>query len=453
MKIILIIHLFISSAFALDEKELIHSVLKNFPLIQEAELKNEAAQGEFVSAEGAFDYKLSFKSRNRIEEKYDNNYFESSIERQTSLGGLALIAGHRQGIGHFPAYDGKYFTSGGGEIFAGITQPLLRNFKTDESRTNLKIKQIEKKQSEIQLEIKKMTSLHKALSLYYKWVLETKKLKINQEVLDLALTRHSMLEKKFKAGDIEKLKIIDNQRSIEKRQSEVVKNKIELQKIKTQLSVYLRDEEGNPLSLPEEPRPDMILLKEEMTKNQIDSANIPQIHFLQLEREKLKLKADFYDQSQLPGLNLEILGSRELSQNTPYDPEVLQVGVKFDLPLENRKAEGKTVASEYKLKAIEKNKMYVESKFIQEFNFFTDAYLESRKRFEISSKEYEHTLKMANAEKSRWSQGASDLFIVNIREQDLADVEIRRWTALYDYHQYYLDAQLFSGNILKFKSL
>lgn len=54
---------------------------------------------------------------------------------------------------------------------------------------------------------------------------------------------------------------------------------------------------------------------------------------------------------------------------------------------------------------------------------------------------------MAEAEKSRWMQGASDLFIVNLREQDVADVDIRRWSALYDYHQYLLDAKLFSASL------
>ena len=130
--------------------------MTNFPLIEEARLKASVAGAEETAAEGAFDYKLMFKSRNRIEEKYDNNFFETSIERQTGFGGSTLFAGHRQGQGHFPAYDGKYETSGGGEIFAGISVPLLRNFKTDEFRTNLRVKHIEKKQAELQVHLKKM---------------------------------------------------------------------------------------------------------------------------------------------------------------------------------------------------------------------------------------------------------------------------------------------------------
>jgi hypothetical protein len=55
---------------------------------------------------------------------------------------------------------------------------------------------------------------------------------------------------------------------------------------------------------------------------------------------------------------------------------------------------------------------------------------------------------MANAEKKRWLQGAADLFIVNLREQDTADADVRRWTTLYDYFQSILDAKLYSATLL-----
>ena len=150
MKILILVLIFSIKIFALTESDVTRLVLANFPLILEAELKAKSAKGELTSAEGAFDHKLIFKSRNRVEDKYDNQYFETTIERQTALGGTSLVAGHRQGLGHFPAYDGKYQTSGAGEIFAGLSFPILRNLETDEFRTNLKIKQIEKKQAELE---------------------------------------------------------------------------------------------------------------------------------------------------------------------------------------------------------------------------------------------------------------------------------------------------------------
>lgn len=448
MKIIFLLILFSSQIFALTEQDVANSVLTYFPLIQEAELKAKSAKGELTSAEGAFDHKLIFKSRNRIEDKYDNQYFETTLERQTGFGGTSLVAGHRQGQGNFPEYDGKYRTSAAGEIFAGLSFPILRNLKTDEFRTNLKIKQIEKKQAELESHLKKMIYLHKALTLYYKWILETQKLKINKSIFELAKKRHDMIERKFKAGDIEGVKVTDNQRAIDKRSGDIVKNEIDLNKIRAELSVFLRDEQGNSVSIPLESSPEFILQKNEPSLFATDISLNPQMKILDLEREKLKLESIFFDQSKLPGLNLELLGAKELSQNEPYDPERLQVAVKFDFPLENRKAEGKSVSYSYKVLAIEKNRQFLESELSQQLSFFIKASSDSKMRWEITTKEFEGSRKMAEAEKNRWSQGASDLFVVNLREQDVADVDIRRWTALYDYHQYHLDARLFSGKIL-----
>jgi outer membrane protein TolC len=449
MKIFLSLLILSLEAQALTEQDVTKSVLTNFPLIQEAELKAESAKGELTSAEGAFDHKLIFKSRNRIEDKYDNQYFETTLERQTAFGGTTLVAGHRQGLGHFPAYDGKYRTSGAGEIFAGLSFPILRNLKTDEFRTNLKIKQIENKQADLEANLKKMIYLHKALSLYYKWILEIQKLKINKSIFELAKSRHAMIEKKFKAGDIEGIKVTDNQRAIDKRNGEILKNEIDLSKVRAELTIFLRDEHGTPMVIPSESNPDFILKKDEPRLFSSDIAQNPQIKILNLEREKLKLETIFYDQSRLPGLNLDLLGAKELSPNDPYDPERLQVAIKFDFPLENRKAEGKSVAYNYKVMAVEKNRQFLESQLSQQLSFFISASSDSKMRWEITTKEFEGSIKMAEAEKKRWSQGASDLFMVNLREQDVADVDIRRWTALYDYHQYHLDARLFSGKILQ----
>lgn len=449
MKKFFILILFSPLAFALSENDVARSVLDNFSLIQEAELKAKSAQGELTSAEGAFDHKLIFKSRNSIEHKYDNKYFETTIERQTALGGTSLVAGHRQGLGNFPAYDGKYQTSGAGEIFAGLSFPILRNRKTDEFRTNLRLKQIENNQAELEAKLKRMIYLHKAISLYYKWILETQKLKINKGIFDLALKRQDMLEKKFKAGDIEKIKLIDNQRALDKRSGDIVKNEIELNKIRAELGIYLRGKNGEVIDLPTEASPEFILQKNESYLLSTDISLSPQLKILNLEIEKLKLESLFFDQSKLPGLNFDLLGAKEMSNNQPYDSERMVVGIKFDYPLENRKAEGKSVSYFYKVLAVEKNKQYLESELTQQINFFIKASNDSKARWEILNKEFEGTQKMAEAEKSKWAQGASDLFVVNLREQDVADVEIRRWTALYDYHQYHLDARLFSGRILE----
>lgn len=437
----------LTSAFAVTENDVANAVLKNFPLIEQAQLKLDASRGNVTAAQGAFDHKVTFKTRNRIEDRYENHYFEGVIERQTGLGGLSLFAGHRQGTGRFAAYEGKYDTSSAGEVFAGITLPVLRNFQTDEMRTGLLMAKLDKNISYLELDLKKNIYLHKALSLFYKWVVANQKVKIREEVLKIAEERQSMLEKKFNAGDIDRLKLTDNKRSIDKRKSELLEAKIELNDYQTNLSLYYRDSSGNPIMISEVLFPEATLPR--YTPVIFSRDALPQLSIIEQELQKQEAERKLYKQSQLPGLNVEFLGARETSGNVPYDPERLQLGVKFDLPIENRKAEGKTSASEYKFQALQKERDFMFQELSRLFRFSEDAVQVSKSRWEITNSEYEKTIELAKAERTRWTQGASDLYIVNLREQDTAEADIKRWSAWFEYHQYHLDARLFSGTLKK----
>ncbi|MFP5384741.1 MAG: TolC family protein [Bacteriovoracia bacterium] len=442
---ILLIILISTSAFALTEEDIIQSVIKNFPLIEEASLKAKAAESEVVAARGAFDHKLTLKKRDRLEEQYDNHYFETNIQRLTPYHGLSLIAGHRQGTGTFPPYDGKYETSGAGEIFAGLSFPVLRGFQTDEYRTELRIAEIKKDISVAEVKLKKFIYIHKALSLYYKFTFLNKKLQIRKEVLEIAQQRQSMLNKRFKAGDIEKLKLMDNDRSIDKRKDEVEKVKIEQEKVKNELSLYYRDQEGNPI-LPGEAFPEQEMKGLPLAR--FNPERLPQIEIIDKHLDVTEIKRKFYDQSKLPELNVELIGAKELSPNEPYDPRSLQIGVMFKFPLENRKARGKAVATEYKYLAMKKEVQFMLEGLKRQLDFSLEAMARSLSRWRIIGNELEKTKDISEAERTRWAQGASDLYIVTLREQEEAETNIKRWNVWLEYHLYNLDARLYSGIII-----
>ena len=432
------------TSFAITADELRENVIKNFPLIEEAIFKERAAEGAMTSAEGAFDHKLKFKSRNRIEDKYDNQYFEATLERDTGLRGINLIAGHRQGSGLFAQYDGKYDTSGAGEIFAGIALPLLRDSGTDEARTNLAVRKLEMSQASEERKLKVNVSIHKALSLYYKWISEDRILGINKEILTLALEREEMLKKRFSRGDVEKVKLTDNERTIAKREAEVQKSEAKLRNIEAGLGLFLDDLSSiNKLSDKE-----LAVLNDPQFRGSITPGDLPPVRMLILEKEKAELYEKLADQSRLPGLGVDLLGARELSPgNAPYDPDRLQVGIRFDFPLENRKAKGKSVESSYKKKAVERRLAYTEKEIRLSYENSVQLITIARKRFITTTSEAEKTRTMARAEETRFRMGDTDLFVVNLRELDVTDAEIRRWTSWYDFHQAVLDAKLLRNEI------
>ncbi len=431
------------SAIAITPEELRESVIKNFPLIEEAVLKREAADADVLSGKGEFDHKLKFKSRNRIEDKFDNQIFETSIERNTGVQGISLIGGHRQGVGTFPLYDGKFKTSALGEIYAGISVPLLRDRDTDEGRTNLAVQRIERDQSREDVRVKQFMYVHKALSLYYKWIAEDRVLKINRELLELALQRESMLQIRFKRGDVEKVKLTDNERTIAKREAEVQKSEVKLRSIEAQLILFT----GDVTRISSLEDKDLRTLSDPQLGSLPDPVTLPQVKILTLEQKKGKLLRDLNEQSRLPGLGVDLLGSRELSGNYPYDPNTLQVGVRFDFPLENRKARGKTVSQEYKLQALERRLAYTLGELKANYDNAVTVTGINLRRFTTTSSEADMSRTMAEAERVRFRMGGSELFTVILRELDVADAEIRKWSSWYDFHQSVLDAKLFNGTI------
>ncbi len=429
---------------ALTPVELREAVIRNFPLLEEARMKQQASEAAVTSAEGNFDHKLKFKSRNRIEDKYENQYFETTVERDTGLRGIDLIAGHRQGSGLFAPYDGKYDTSAAGEIFAGLSVPLLRDSSTDQGRTNLALKQLTREQSKEELFLKQNIYVHKALSLYYKWIAEDRILRINREILELAKKREDMLQVKFRRGDVEKVKLTDNERSIDKRQAEILKSEAKLRGIEAVLRLYV-DDLSSVSDLTED------VLSRIEAPNFTDAFVVdetPQIKILTIEKKKNSLQRALAEQSRLPGLGIDVLGARELSgRNVPYDPDRLQVGVRFDFPLENRKAEGKTVEQEFKLRALEKRLLYTERELRSNYEATLKIIQLTHERFLTTTSEAKRTRIMAQAESTRFRMGGSDLFIMNLRELDVTDAEIRRWTSWYDFHQAVLDAKLYRNQI------
>ncbi len=102
------------------------SVLKNFPLIEEAVRKTDASRERLRSTRGQFDTKLKFKAANRLESSYEK-HIENVFGKNPARAGHHAVCRPPARPRQYPGYTGKYQTSAGGEAFAGVSVPLLRN--------------------------------------------------------------------------------------------------------------------------------------------------------------------------------------------------------------------------------------------------------------------------------------------------------------------------------------
>lgn len=398
-------------------------VAERMPLILEAEEKRRAAEGDLEAQEGAFDHKIKFKSMNQIEDKYDNQVFETKLERQTPWMGSRMFVGHRQGNGVFAAYDGKYETSSLGELFAGVDVPLLRDRAIDEFRLNRLKAYIGVQKAEAEIQQKRLDILFKAAQVFWKWTMAGQKLRILESWVKQAEERQKFLEKKVKAGDTSEIKLTDNRRTLLKRQADLVKVRRDFEMASAELALYINRV------------PDISEVKTEI-KLSDDTIGIPSISLrdqlppfklVKLEEEVLEQEREFAISQQLPDLRLAVEGARDVGvqAQAPGGQDQLRVGLMIEIPLENRKGKGKRTEIAGKKAALNYRREWLEREWEAKIKQNAQALTTTRQQLELQQSEVSDTSKMARAELTRFNQGDSDIFFVNIREQDEAEAQVR----------------------------
>ena len=431
----------LAKADVLTPEEVTRSVLLHYPLITEAENKAVAAREKLSASTGEFDTKLKVKTANRTESKYDYAHLETSLEKLLPFQGVTIFAGHRQGLGSIPAYTGKYQTSDAGEIFAGLSVPLLRNRGVDTARIERTVAGIEAEVTGVEVRLKKNAYVYKALSTYQKWKLTHRKERIYSGLLKIAEDRQTMLEKRVRAGDLEHIKLTDNQRSINKREDEWLSVRQDLEGLDATLGLFVRGPDGEMRDVrdftPEDsaPRPTELHFGADVNHN-------PQLALIDRQLEQLRREEDFGQNQMLPLLAIEASTTRDLDPGTKYDQQRAQIGVSFEYPLENNKGRGKRNAARAKRIAAEQQRRFVLNDLTNTLRRAEAQIHIATERSKVLSRELDNARVLADAERRRWQHGDSDLYIVNLREQDVADAEAKLWTAYYEFEQLQLDARL-----------
>ncbi len=419
--------LFLSHLMAatLTLEQVHEKVLKNMPLIVEAEEKLRAARGNLQSMEGEFDLKIKAKTLNQFENKYDNQVHDAQLFQQTSLLGSRFYLGHRGGTGKFPDYYGEKVTTSVGEMYAGVEIPLLRDRAMDSFRLNRLRASRGVELSEVQVQQKSLDILLKSSQVYWKWVASGQKLRVLTSWVKTAEARQEFLQRKVNAGDTSEIKLTDNRRSLAKRKSEVVKGQREFAQSSQELALYIQEEASLPLVPSEIP-----LTKERLEKVPEDDRNtLPVFRLLKIEKDILAFERELAISQTLPDLSLGLEGGRELGGGAlpvmREDPDHLQVGLKIEIPIENRKARGKFREVRGKMGALEQRTLWLEREWGTMLAQNRVGLTTTREQLTLLEGEVADTVRMARAEEGRLKQGDGDVFFVNIREQDEAEARLR----------------------------
>lgn len=431
-----------ADAATLELNEVIMSVYATYPLLEAAFFGRNIAQGNYLSAQGNFDLKLKAASENGPTGFYET-YRQSFGFDQPIYSGGNYFGGYRVGRGEFQPWYLERQTNDGGEFKAGLVIPLLRDANIDSRRAELWRTAYGTQLVEPEIKQQLIEFVRQASYAYWDWIAAGQYYEIQRQVLELAVTRNKGLEREVELGSRDPPDLQDNQRLIVSREAMAIDARRKLQQSAAKLSIYYRDPTGEPIipgpeamaAFPSPTLSDELQLESDI---QTALANRPELSVLEFLREQLEIDYTEAENNMLPGLDAMAAGSQDVGAPTSSKRDKsqfeLEAGLYFDMPLQRRKARGKMQATEGKIAQVAAKRRITEDKVAVEVRTVYAAMMAAAERVEKAREAVGLANQMAEIERTKFDNGASDLLAVNLREQQAAEAAVIAVGALLEFH-------------------
>jgi outer membrane protein TolC len=417
-----------TSSDYLTLEEVVKSAVKNYPKILSHYDKIRAAESNLLAAKGFFDIKLKQNYSDRTRGYYDGKSYDTEIEKHLGVLGSRVYGGYRKSYGKFPDYEGGSVTNGRGEFRAGAKFSLLKDRDIDQSRLSLILGNLSVEEAKIELENIKMEIARDATKAYWTWVAAGKILHIYEDLYQLSVNRQKQLEVRSQKGDVAQIIAVENRKNLLKRKASLVKVRQEFEASSIYLSLFWRDDNGNPIK-PEVKRLPEVEAKLPQAPSEKEFRNAqeealkrrPEIKVMMVRSDEQSSQKKYAENLLKPQLDVEVSASQDegagpisKAQSENY------TGVNFSFPLQQREGRGKLAAAESKLSALRYERSLLEDQIRVEIDQIMIKLLTVSETHSLLTEEAKLAEVLQNAEVEKFKHGASNFFLVNLREQDLA---------------------------------
>ncbi len=435
----------------LEVQSVVDSVQAALPTLVAVERERDAANAELLAAEGGFDPTLRARGTILPVGYYRYGTVDVTVEQPTPLWGSSLFVGYRfggplvQGSAGVPDYYGNLQTNTAGELRAGVSIPLLRNGWIDRRRASIQSRSQGVRMAEAELERARIDATRAATVRYWDWVSAGQKLEVARALLRVARERNDGLVIRANAGDLPRYEAQDNTRAVLSRESGVVGAQQALRRAAIELALFYRDREAQPIvpadaSLPRTmPSPDAAytLAASEPAREAAAIAARPELRRFEALRAQARVEVDLANNQLLPQVDLvgqvsQDLGASFSTSDSRGRPEV-SAGVTIEVPIVMRQQFGRLRAAEAALARIDAQRAFARDRVVADVRDAVAALRAALERAEITEREVQVATQVEQAERERFRQGDSNVFLVNQREQARAEAEVRRVDAIADW--------------------
>jgi outer membrane protein TolC len=414
--------------------DVVASVFRSYPEIIRARQQQQVASGELLGAYGSYDTKLEGYTLSEPTGFYRNYRNGIGVARQTWWGSY-LAAGYRIGRGQFQPWYKERETNEGGEFKLSLVKPLLQGRAIDAERVAVFQASIDQRAVAPIVQQAILDISLEASTAYWQWIASGGVLRAQRELLDLAKLRGEQYDAGVKAGKFAEIDLVFNRQLIAERSASTLKAEQKFRATSFKMSLFLRDEYGQPLVPDDAWLPQTFPKIESLSGNdfQTDLAAAmqrrPEPQLLQLELRKLQLDRELATNNRLPRLDMVAETTQDVG--TPASPindkgqlELL-VGVTTEVPIQRRKARGKVQSTTGKIAQINQKLRLTEDKIGAELKTAYNAVQLSSQIVDQSQVSFRAALDTLDRYRFAFDRGSVDLIYLNLMEVKANETEVK----------------------------
>jgi outer membrane protein TolC len=426
-----------SPAYALKLEQVLQSSHRHAPQIQRAQAKLAEADAGIQEAQGAFDWELngSASQRGGI---YGGGYVDTQVTRRLADSNARIYAGYRASNADLPVYEDYYNTASAGEVNIGIAFALLRDRIIDDERFRFRDAVLAKKQQEAEAYLVTLRTQFEAMVAYAQWLADGHALQTMEELAGLARERQSAMNTQVREGDIARIFLTENAQNIARREAQIADARRKLARSAQRLSLYLRDDAGNPMVPDASELPPLVAetpalglddveLRETIRKAQALRPEQIAIEF-GVEREQNRLALS--ENLRLPKLDLALEGAQGLGRDAAQRAEEEgRALLRLSIPLQQNTADGRVRGSQARLKSLELEQRLLNDQIATDIRAIAATADATADEIEQAEREIDAAADMRAADTQRFANGDVDFFVLNMREERVAEAKLRRIAA------------------------
>jgi outer membrane protein TolC len=403
----------------------INSIHETFPLLEAAYQQGRIAEGNRIAAWGSFDTKIEASSGSLPLGYYETYQNQVGLSQPIFDGG-SVFGGYRIGRGSYQPWYLERQTNDGGEISAGVSVPLMRNREIDARRAGLWRANYDRQIAVPEIQSQLLHFVRDGSVAFWEWVKAGRKFEIGENALSLVNARNEQIERKVELGELEPPALDDNRRAIAQRQSKLISLRQAKEQYAIKLSMYLRTPDGQPIVLSDDQSagfPQTFSVDSIDLNRDVESAVLarPEIKALAAQAQRIQVDLSEARNEFLPTVDAQLIGSQDLGEASSSKRDKsefeLEARLLFELPVQRRKAHGKTLAAQGKLAQLDAKQRFVEDKIRTELRVAYAALKAAAERLELATESQQLAELLAEVERRKLEVGETDLLAVALREQ------------------------------------